>query len=91
MTVISAMCYLIALSVSEESAYNMLEALVLGVRIAKAELRAVNAEDELCASCVTIGTLVDKFAVVPQDSWFRYVVERPHGAECTAIKEWLEI
>ena len=65
--------------------------MVLRVRIAKAELSAMNAEEELFAGCFTIGTLVDKFAFVTQDNWFRYTVERPHKAECTALEEWLEI
>ena len=48
-SVIAAMGKLIAVSVPEESAYIMVEALVLEVRIAKAELRSVNAEEELFA------------------------------------------
>ena len=56
---LSAMWKLSQMELPRGPAYNKLETLVAGIRMAKTFLKAVEAEEEKCADCFTIETLVN--------------------------------
>ena len=54
-----------------------IEALVQAVILTKTRLQAVGQENQLFASCFTIGTLVEKLELTAQSSCCLYLAERP--------------
>ena len=75
LVVIAAMKDLIQLKMPQGFPFVRMEALVQAVRLDKTRLKAFGQENQLFASCFTIGTLVEKLKLTMQSSWCHYLAE----------------